>query len=60
MNEFSDGYIDVEFRIEIRRRSEWIENWYGSRCTTTEPGCPICQMWEQHDLFVKTINGEEQ
>ena len=44
--------------VEVRRRAEWIEEWFGPRCDDNEDTCVVCQAWGQHDLFVKTIANE--
>lgn len=28
-----------------------IFKWYGERCPSTEPGCPVCAAWLRHDML---------
>ena len=47
--------IDSIVRHEIERRAEWITTWFGDRCEDMDPGCIICRLWTQHDVFVKSV-----
>ena len=47
--------VDEMVRQEIERRAEWITTWFGDRCEDVDPGCIICRLWTQHDVFVKSV-----
>lgn len=55
--EFSGEYIDNMIEAEIRRRREWITDWFGERCDVFEPSCIVCQLWINQDQFEQMARG---
>ena len=49
----SSEYVDCMIQQEIQRRSEWIANWFGPRCSDFEPTCIVCRLWDLHDQFIE-------
>lgn len=53
MSADDDPTLAESIRDEIERRSDWAEENAGPRCTVEEPNCLCCQVWMNHDEFVR-------